>query len=370
MSDPHADLHISIIGGRLGESIVIRTPGGGFGVIDSYASTWEEADQNPTVIRLRDLGAETLRFVALTHPHLDHFRGLPSVFSAYQGRIEWFWRPPMGGQDLTTYLQTLFDEIDAEADDIAREKMARGGWIFRDLFQRAQAEKSRGTMNRRILTNDGFDQEVPTDGILLEEPEHDFSIRCLGPSNDIVGPYTESLIARNFAKGLSGQPISARAPHNEISSVLAITYGGWIGIFGGDTERASWQDIIKRKQQRINSARFFKISHHGSPTGSFDELWAGIQTKTCDAVVTCFAQQKLPNAQGLHGLLRPNFILHSTNKPLAETLYGLRSQEPIPIEFEINREPGEIRINVSQDGAVDIDYVTPAGRLVLPTIPN
>ena len=82
MSNAVTGLEIFIIGGRLGESIVIRTPGGRFGIVDAYAADWKKGSANPTLSRLKALGARELHFIALTHPHMDHFRGLPAVFEA------------------------------------------------------------------------------------------------------------------------------------------------------------------------------------------------------------------------------------------------------------------------------------------------
>src|SRR5688572_19160010 len=122
MSDPHTGLEIFIIGGRLGESIVIRTPGGRFGIVDAYASNWNDGSTNPALSRLRALGARKLHFVALTHPHMDHCQGLPTIFDAYAGQIEFFWRAPWGTFDL---FETIVREFEAERDEDRRDDLGR-----------------------------------------------------------------------------------------------------------------------------------------------------------------------------------------------------------------------------------------------------
>ncbi len=40
---------------------------------------------------LNDLGAQKLRFVCATHPHIDHFRGLRRILVHFEGRVREFW---------------------------------------------------------------------------------------------------------------------------------------------------------------------------------------------------------------------------------------------------------------------------------------
>jgi hypothetical protein len=364
MSEADPLLEIFVIGGQLGESIVIKTPGGAFGVIDAYTpKNWLDPSANPTLARLRALGAERLRFVAMTHPHLDHFRGLPAIFQEYAGRIGQFWRPPFGGPDLYAIVSALLHEIEREEDGIRQEYLAGGGRIFRSLFDLAQQEHDEHGMKKFTLLNDG---PLLNTGVMLQEGgDPDFSILCLGPSTDIVDPYLQGIIKKNFTNVLGDGPPTARAPHNVLSSVLAVRYGKWVGILGGDTERASWSDIIDRKSEWLAVAQFFKISHHGSPTGSYGELWSALNSDVCETVVTCFDHQRLPNEEGLRHPRERNFPVHSTNKALAERHYRGEARKPLTPDKKRPGEHGEIRIAVDKRGAVDIDYFGPAGLLDL-----
>jgi hypothetical protein len=79
-----------------GSSIVVECntkAGQRFGVIDSNA----RADEVPrALIKLRQLGASSLSFIALTHPHKDHFSGLYSIIRAFHGNIDQFYSCPFG----------------------------------------------------------------------------------------------------------------------------------------------------------------------------------------------------------------------------------------------------------------------------------
>lgn len=358
MSDPQTGLEIFIIGGRLGESIVIRTPRGRFGVVDAYASDWIDGRSNPTLTRLKALGARKLHFVALTHPHMDHFRGLPAIFAAYPGQVEFFWRPPWGHFDL---FDTFVREFEAEKDEERRDDLGRSIPILRRLFEFAEAEANANRLKTKTLQNDG---DVPNDGSMLHEAEHDFSIMCLGPSTGVSSPYQKKLTDKTVSTVMHGAKPVWGGPHNEISAVLAIRYGDWIGVLGGDTEKPSWKDIIERRGSLLNAARFFKVSHHGSDTGSFPELWDSVQSEKCETVVTCYFSQGIPNESGLQYLRASRFSLHSTNSALATHLYK-NDTKPVPVEFEMSNRPGEVRVTVNADGIMNVEYTDPAGPLEL-----
>jgi hypothetical protein len=308
--------------------------------------------------RLNALGAQKLHFVALTHPHMDHFRGLPAIFEAYPGKVESFWRPPWGTFDL---FKAFMREFDAQQTHALRNHIGRSIDILYKLINAADLEAKAKRLTPKTLQNDS---DAPLDGIMLHEAEHDFSIMCLGPSTGISNPYLEKLTDKTIPALVHGDSPAWHGLHNEISSVLAIRYRGWIGVLGGDTERASWKDIIDRRKSVLKDARFFKVPHHGSETGSFPELWEEVQCEKCEAVITCFAAQRIPNESGLQYLRDRRFSLHSTTSALANHLYRDSSQ-PVPVELKISNQPGEVRVAVNADGKMSVEHFGPAGPLKL-----
>ena len=359
MSSSAPRLEIYLIGAHKGESIVIRTPGGSLGVVDAYAPTWDDPTTNPTLEKLNKLGAERLRFVALTHPHVDHFKGLPAIFDAYSGRIDSWWRPPLGGPDFTYFVAALHNEIKSEKEQSNRRRLVNLSKMIRALFDRAQFEFDTYKIELQLLQNNR------DNGLCLSEEEHDFSIHCLGPSPNIFSPYERSVLDRTFLNLIKERKLTSRAPHNVISSVIAVRYGKWIGILGGDTEKNSWNDVLSRKREWLSLARFIKIPHHGSETGSYDRLWDSIDSDHCEAAVTCFESQGIPDARGLRHLRQPRFSLHSTTKALAESLYHGIPKKPVPPGFRRKYEAGEILVSVSVDGEMEITHVSPAGQVDL-----
>jgi len=357
MSEVNTKLVISILGGRLGESIIIQTPGGSYGVIDSYASALETPNTNPTIKKLEEFGTEKLRFVALSHPHADHYKGMFTLFQRYKQNIEQFWRFPLGQATWSVFFDRFTQDFEINDTVGGRVKIAQKIKDLRRILDLAKAEVNNANMEP-LTTQD--------ERIMLEE-DNGFSIICLGPSTKIVDSYQESLAK----KVIVDQSHTAEFNHNLISSVFAVKYGNWLGILGGDTEQRSWNDILERCGNKwIKDTNFVKISHHGSPTGSFSSLWENINSNTCDVVVTCFAAQGLPNASGLQFVHEKGYKLHSTNSQLATHLYNrsIRSSSPIesttqPLNALDKEYNGEVRITVDKNGEALVDYYGAAGPI-------
>jgi hypothetical protein len=187
---------------------------------------------------------------------------------------------------------------------------------------------------------------------------------CLGPSTGISAPYLDKLSSKSVVPFIQGDDPVWGGPHNEISSVLAIKYGKWIGILGGDTEQGSWEDIIQRRVSLLNAARFFKVAHHGSETGSFAELWDSVKSEKCETVITCFTSQRLPNESGLKYLRDSRFSVHSTNSLLARRTYE-GSSTPLPVVFRPPDRSGEVRVAVDANGTMSVQHLGAAGPLEL-----
>ena len=155
------------------------------------------------------------------------------------------------------------------------------------------------------------------------------------------------------------------SPHNLISSVLAIKYSNWIGLLGGDTEKKSWDNILRRcGREWVSNAQFVKISHHGSETGSYEQLWNSIESENCDTVVTCFAAQGIPTGNGLRPIQEKGFPIYSTNSQLASQLVRGRGRvTSIAIPPSLETDGGEVRVSVGREGNADVDFFDAAGPL-------
>ena len=102
-----------------GDSVIIEyvsSTGPVFGVIDS-----NRTGQNiPAALqKLRELGANKLSFVALTHPHQDHYKGLLEILEAYKGQIAGFYTFPLDHhrQGRLKELAEIYHRIYKSTDD-------------------------------------------------------------------------------------------------------------------------------------------------------------------------------------------------------------------------------------------------------------
>lgn len=349
-----------MLGGRLGESIVIRTPGGAIGVVDSYAFDPHDPSTNPTLDRLAKMRAERLRFVAITHPHMDHFRGLLTVFQKYKGHIEYFWRPPFGQREWAVCFEQYIEEVNHGVTKADRVTAATSIAVLRKILEIADSDRVAGSL--KMLTTD--DEKV-----LLKEPEHDFSITSLGPSTDIAIPYQNNSARAVFRRG----PHNSDVRHNAVSSVLAIKYGKWIGLLGGDTEQASWNDILDRCEGNwVAKAQFVKVSHHGSPTGSYARLWDSVRSRNCNVVLTCYEAQKLPKYSGVNFIYNKKYPLHSTNRNIAARLIANVPSKRVYMEFgglpdEWHvQQTGEVHLTVRKNGRMSVAHDGAAGLVTAP----
>lgn len=358
MSKGYPRLEIFVLGGRLGESIVIRTPGGVTGVIDAYSTHPRDPQKNRTINKLNEMKVERLGFVSMTHPHMDHFSGLLSVLKKYDGKFDAWWRPPFGLRNWQVVIEQLVDEkklaknLNRQAD---YKTANRSITLLKEMVEVLEA-------NLKL----GIDfKKAEDEKVLYEEDEHDFSITSLGPSDSVAYWYEKDTAEKVIERG----PQYSNQHHNMVSSVLAVKYGKWIGLLGGDTEEKSWEDVLKRCADKwVSKACFFKVSHHGSVTGSYERLWKSIKKKNCEAVLTCYAAQSLPTAKGVNSIHERKFTLHATSGELAAKIINCLEEEKQQAEEGDNNEvyDGEVHITVRKNGAMTIEHLKAAGFVTAP----
>ncbi len=108
-------LVLRVFGGRKGETIVVRLPDGTYGVVDCYASSLADPRSNPAYRILDEEGVRSLRFLGLTHPHDDHYRGMSHLLHDFA--IAAFW----------TFCDTFPDDLRLIVDYFQLEATDLGG---------------------------------------------------------------------------------------------------------------------------------------------------------------------------------------------------------------------------------------------------
>lgn len=220
-------LHLFLLGPGLGESLVCRTPGGHWLVVDSYQNT---EGVLPAIV-LKHYQVTSLEALVLTHPHRDHFRGMVELCDDYEPSIvaapASLLPPQWTGHTLTP------DLIPSAA-------------------QRALLERGASAVLQRFTDRaEQGHQIVPLrDGVDLYH-EGDLAIRCLAP--DRAG----------LAKIVGGD-----GEANQLSAVLVISWGEGQHLLPADLPA---DEFTRLEPQRLRH-NALKLPHHGS-IGSWSLAW-------------------------------------------------------------------------------------------------
>jgi beta-lactamase superfamily II metal-dependent hydrolase len=292
-------LGIHVFGGKLGESIAVELPNGEWGMIDCYVSelsNWENAPINKFLF---ERGVKRLRFLCLTHPHLDHFRGM----SNWADKTEEFWL--YGGTSNMELFKKIFASLVTEKklyplyEKQITERIDELTKTIRIGRQSSACKKIFLTMPLlKIETEEGAPLEVTALGSTHEESlKYEDSL-----SKCFEGDGKSIFLATNLRQ----------VNHNQISSGLVIRWGETCVILGGDMETASWKEV---EQSSIDlNANLVKVSHHASETSYTDSLWSRLSPyKNAIGVFTCFGSQGLPKKSVLTHVLKNVSNLFTTS---------------------------------------------------------
>jgi beta-lactamase superfamily II metal-dependent hydrolase len=283
-------LEVHVLGAGKGESVILRLPNGGWGVVDCCASSSNDSQKNSTLRFLREHGATELEFLCLTHPHDDHYRGMSHLLDAFP--VRYFWRfNGLSGQHFFSLINYLRDESDAidQSDEI------ESGKEFERIFALIAGKKKGGDSLPRVKRSGPAIQLYP----VPYDETASFRIIGLAPCGNQVEQYEQSL-ARCFNPDGTFRGKLPYSYHNLVSVALLVVFGETRVILGGDVERGGWIDVINEMGTAALAAHAVKVSHHGSPTGYCDDLWAYFSAKGKPlAVVTAYASQDLPRKAAL-----------------------------------------------------------------------
>ncbi|MBC8739222.1 hypothetical protein F6X40_20955 [Paraburkholderia sp. UCT31] len=249
-------LDVYILNVGHGDSIVLHYCEGGtsaFAVVDSNAKSGETPR---ALTKLRELGATELSFVAVTHPHADHYLGLLQVLTAYEGHIANFYSFPVDRDSprLNRFV----------AQYVAAAKKTDSKTVRATVKEFVQIIKHFASVKDAWHTPTGNLSRLVADGF-----GHAMVEQILPPSR-VKGQFYQE-IDSGILKIESPQP-------NELSLALRIQYRGHSLVLGADGTRSNWN--FQRKQwQRMGvelAATSAKIPHHGSAVDSGPDV--------CDAL--------------------------------------------------------------------------------------
>jgi beta-lactamase superfamily II metal-dependent hydrolase len=280
-AQPLLELHVLSAG--VGESIVLHLPNGEWGVVDCYASSVDDADTNAAIHFLKQRGVHRLEFLCLTHPHDDHYRGMSHFFDLFD--VRYFWR--FGGMP-GEKLANLAIQIEGSAL-VARDSHAvEAVNDFQRTLNRVTAlRKARSLRVKHMI-------DIQS---LYPEPSSEtapFQVLSIAASTNQVETFEEGLKAC-FTKQGKLRKKGPKLDPNTVSAALLIRFGSTVIILGGDVEKQGWVETVRLLGEDKLAAHAVKVSHHGSPNGYIDGLWAAFARNGGPyAVITPFQKHRLP----------------------------------------------------------------------------
>ena len=288
-----AEIELHVIGGKEGESLVLKLPDGEWGVIDCYTPSPADPAANPTFALLQSKGVTRLRFLGLTHAHQDHYRGMAGLLERFE--VQEFWMfGALSTRELWEQLaQLLQGQVESLAhpspDDTADvDEFVR---LLDAIHSRAQKRAMRlmtYSLNTRLVENSNSGGA---------------SVTAIGPSGRSTSAYHESL-DRCFEVKNSRLLLREKLPkadQNKASGAFIVEFGTTRIVLGGDMETDGWIDAVEYygPQGRLASV-VVKASHHGSTNGYSPNSWTHLSPeRTATAVVTAYVKSGLPRVEGL-----------------------------------------------------------------------
>lgn len=243
------DLALFVLNVGDGDSLVIRFPnpatGPQFGVVDCF-------DAGKTIALLHDLGASSLRFVAATHPHYDHVKGLRAVLQAFDGQVAEFW--DSGFRFTSATYKGVVEEVERQGIRFIRPTSGYEAYVGRTQV----AVLSPSIFLRNRYDTYGVDPNNASIVLRLAYPEHPPSTGYPSPSDPTPGP-DEPLPTRTIILGGDAQTDA---------------WGHVLGEFPHfRRDEDVWaQQISVRKGRQPLACDLFKVSHHCSKRGINLEL--------------------------------------------------------------------------------------------------
>jgi beta-lactamase superfamily II metal-dependent hydrolase len=235
-----------------GSSVVVEFEHGGnrsVGVVDSNAN----ARQTPKAIaKLRQLNADRLSFVVLSHPHKDHFSGLYEIVSQFPGAIDYFYSCPFGDllhnrarfRTLGEKLRKIWNDTDSMAERSAALELAQ-------ILRWASEGVQRGTLEWHECRGESFS--------LAPTGFSEVKINSILPPARVIANYVQRIAAADMS-------VIGHFDDNEISLALRFFYKDKCVILGGDGTVSNWEARRRFEQNKSDklNADVVNLPHHGS----------------------------------------------------------------------------------------------------------
>lgn len=266
ISRPKIDeVELAFFGPGYGESIVVHIPGIGWGVVDSCQFGSGSAKTVPPLQYLKFQNVEKLAFLALTHPHKDHFLGMETIIAHYLGKIERVCRyAGEGARELAEYMVSRGIKGSQGAKSLSR------------VFKAFKEAVDHGAESRRL---EAMTQLVPRREVTVNRKSIEVEVLSLSPGPGDENAYVD-ILRRAFVQQGGYVKIIPERDLNLIASAIWISVGRVAVILGSDVEKGKassggWRGIVSSIDAPDLAVKALKVAHHGSPNafyrGAFEE---------------------------------------------------------------------------------------------------
>ncbi len=231
-----------------GDAIVIQFPplngARAFAVVDAF-------DGDKTLGLLANLGAEGLRFLCATHPHLDHIKGIPDVLSHFPAKVGEFW--DSGFRFTSVTYRKIIKVVAADTD--MRFQRPTSGYETR-IGGAAVTVLSPSIHLRNRYDTHGVDVNNASIVLRIDYPARSFVDDVLERVGDppAIQVKTRSIILGGDAQTDAWSKVVEEFPH-----------------FHKDPENFGREIAVRTRRQPL-VCDAFKVSHHASKHGINLEL--------------------------------------------------------------------------------------------------
>jgi beta-lactamase superfamily II metal-dependent hydrolase len=279
---PDGKLSVAIFGPGEGESIVVRLPDGRVGVVDGCA----QAHYDPVQALLNALEVKQLAFVALTHPHEDHYRGLAELIARFEPME--LWKPPASARSLNALL-AVAPELPALAK--GQDKSQLQGFL-----KALQAHRKLRRVRRL-----GAQTELLRADVL----KHPLRVVACGPAENDTDQADEDIYKAMLAINAK-EKVGRGMDPNRASGAILVEWGEARVLLAGDLCGSQgvahgWSWLTDQLRARV---QVVSVAHHASEAAHHEAIWDQMAPQI--AIVTPFmhAQSKQPPRRDMLATLR------------------------------------------------------------------
>ena len=217
------------------------------GIVDCHA----EGSRNPAIDHVKSIGCDAIEFVVLSHPHSDHYSGLPDLLEYCRQHSIVVKRFLHTASFCIGHIQTV----------VAGTNSRR---LIVKLLLQVEKLHEDGVIREKGTVTDTTGSIELGDGISLE---------FLAPSDQEISKYQKSAFREELQ-------LKSKPDANWLSTLIRIDGGEWYALLTGDvyeeTLRRVGIEVIRREvKQRDRPWRLVagQVPHHGSAKSHYREFW-------------------------------------------------------------------------------------------------